>query len=126
MEVCAESLATKGHKQLDHWLTDVNQATIKSPRMVTVDSSQVKRNQDTMESPEQLVFAYQHNGVDVGMTDTVDGLDHYKVVDFDHFGYMVVQYSQRFAVQNLGTLVGIVAVGIALSTVAIPWVVALH
>ena len=79
-----------------------------------------------MESPEQLVFAYQHNGVDVGMIDTVDGLDHYKVVDFDHFGYMVVQYSQRFVVQNLGTLVGIVVVGIALSTVAIPWVVALH
>ena len=79
-----------------------------------------------MELPEQLVFSYQHNGVDVGMIDTVDGLDHYKVVDFDHFGYMVVQYSQRFAIQNLGTLVGIVAVGIALSTVAIPWVVALH
>lgn len=79
-----------------------------------------------MESPEQSVFAYQHNGVDVGMMNTVDGLDHYKVVDFDHFEYMVVQYSQIFAVQNLGTLVGIVAVGIALSTVATPWVVALH
>jgi hypothetical protein len=39
---------------------------------------------------------------------------------------MVVQYSQIFAVQNLGTLVGIAAVGIALSTVATPWVVALH
>ena len=79
-----------------------------------------------MESPEQLVFAYQHNGVDVGMTDTVDGLDHYKVVDFDHFGYMVVPYSQRFVVPNPGTLVGIVTVGIALSTVATPWVVALY
>ena len=79
-----------------------------------------------MESPEQLVFAYQHNGVDVGMTDMVDGLDHYKVVDFDHFGYMVVPYSQRFAVQNPSTLVGIVAVGIALSTVATPWVFALY
>ena len=79
-----------------------------------------------MELPEQLAFSYHHNVVDAGMTDTVGGLDHCNVVDFDRFEYTVVHCSQRSAPQNLGTLVGIVAVGIALSTVAIPWFVALH
>ena len=79
-----------------------------------------------MELPEQWTFAYQHNVIDLGMTDTVGGLDHCKVVGFDRFGYTVVHCSQRSAAQNLGTLVGIAVVGIALSTVATPWVVALH
>ena len=120
MEVCAGSLATMGRKQLDHWLTDVNQATLKSPRMVTVDSGLAKRNQGTMESLEQRVFAYQHNVIDVGMTDMVGGLDHCKVVGFDRFGYTVVHCSQRSVAQNLGILAGIVVVGIALATVVKP------
>ena len=113
MEVYEESLATKGHKQSDRWLTGVDRVTLKLPRMVTVDSGQAKRNQGTMELLEQWAFAYQHNVIDVGMIDTVGGLHHCKVVDFDRFGYTVVHCSQRSAAQNLGTLAGIVVVGIA-------------
>ena len=118
MEFYEESLATKGHKQSDRWLTGVNRVTLKSPRMVTVDSGQVKHNQGTMESLEQWAFAY--HVIDVGMTDTVGGLDHCKVVGFDHFGYTVVHCSQRSTARNLGTLVGIVVVGISPATVVKP------
>ncbi len=79
-----------------------------------------------MESPEQLVFACQHNGVDVGMTDTVDGLDHCKAVGFDRFEYTVVHCSQRSAAQKLGTLAGIVVVSIAPATVVKPCSVVLY
>ena len=126
MEVYEESLATKGHKQSDRSLTGVNEVTLKSPRMVTVDSGQAKRNQGTMESLEQWVFAYQHNVIDVGMTDTVGGLDHYKAVGFDHFEYTVFHCSQRSATQILGKLVGIVVVGIAPATVVKPCFVVLY
>ena len=120
MEVYEESLATKGHKKSDHSLTDVNHVTLKSPRMVTVDSGQAKRNQGMMESLEQWVFAYRHNVIDVGMTDTVGGLDHCKVVGFDRFGYTVVHYSQRFPAQNLGTLAGTAVVDIVQAMVVTP------
>ena len=79
-----------------------------------------------MELPEQLAFAYQHNVIDVGMTDTVGGLDHCKAVGFDRFEYTVVHCSQRSATQNLGTLAGIVVVGIALATIVKPCYVALY
>ena len=79
-----------------------------------------------MELPEQLAFAYQHNAIDVGMTDTVGGLDHCKVVDFDHFKCTVVHCSQRSVAQNLGILVGIVVVGIAPAMVEKSCVVALY
>ena len=120
MEVYEESLATKGHKQSDRWLTGVNWVTLKLPRMVTVDSGQEKHNKGTMESLEQWAFAYQHNVIDVGMTDTVGGLDHCKVVGFDRFGYTVVHCSQRSTAQNLGTPAGIAVVGIALAMVVKP------
>ena len=120
MEVYEESMATKGHKQSDRWFTGVNRVTLKSPRMVTVDSGQVKHNQGTMESLEQWAFAYQHNVIDVGMTDTVGGLDHCKVVGFDRFGYTAVHYSQRSAAQNLGTLAGTAVVGIVQAMVVMP------
>ena len=126
MEVYEESLATKGHKQSDRSLTGVNWVTLKLPRMVTVDSGQVKRNQGTMESLEQWVFAYQHNVIDVGMTDTVGGLDHCKAVGFDRFKCTVVHCSQRSTAQNLGTLAGIVVVGIAPATVVKPCAVVLY
>jgi len=38
MEVYAESLATKGRKQLDRWLTSSNQVTPRLPQRVTADS----------------------------------------------------------------------------------------
>ena len=79
-----------------------------------------------MESLEQWAFAYQHNVIDVGMTDTVGGHDHHKVVDFDCFEGMVVHCSQRSAAQNLGILVGIVVVDIAPATVAKPCSVVLY
>ena len=77
-----------------------------------------------MGSPEQWAFAYQHNVIDVGMTDTVGGLDHCKVVGFDHFGYTVVHYSQRSAAQNLGILAGTAVGGIVQTMVATPCSVA--
>ena len=126
MEVYAESLATKERKRLDCLLTDIGPVTLKSPRSVTVDSGQVKHTQDTMELPEQLAFAYQHNVVDVGTTDMVGGHDHCKMVDFDCFECTVVHCSQRYAAQNLGTLVGIMVVGIAPATVVKPCSVALY
>ena len=126
MEVCEGSLATKGRKQLDRLLTGVNQVTLKLPRMVTVDSGQAKHTQDTMESPEQLVFACQHNAFDAGMADKVGGHDHCKMVDFDHFECMAIHCSQRFAAQNLGIPVGIVVVGIAPAMVEKPCAVALY
>lgn len=79
-----------------------------------------------MGSPEQLVFAYQHNVIDVGMTDMVGGHDHRKVVDFDRFECTVVHCSQRSAAQNLGILVGILVVDIAPATVAKPCSVVLY
>ncbi|MBD3775470.1 MAG: hypothetical protein IE921_18075 [Rhodobacteraceae bacterium] len=77
-----------------------------------------------MELPEQLVFAYQHNAIDVGMTDTVGELDHRKAVDFDRTEGTVVHCLQRLAAQNLGTLAGIVVVGIAQALVVKPCFVA--
>ena len=124
MEVYAESLATKGRKQLDRLLTDVNQVTLNLPRMVTVDSGQVKHTQDMMESPEKLVFAYRHNAFDASMFGKVGGLDHYKMVDFDRFECTAVHYQQRFVAQNLGILVGFAVVGIALAMVVKPCAVA--
>ena len=126
MEVYEESLATKGHKQSDRWLTGVNRVTLKLPRMVTVDSGQVKHTQDMMESPEQLVFAYQHNAFDAGMFGKVGGHDHCKMVDFDRFECTAVHCSQRSAAQNLGILVGIVVAGIAPAMVVKPCSVALY
>ena len=94
--------------------------------MVTVDLGEVKHTQDTMKLPEQLAFAYQHNAIDVGMNDTVGGLDHCKAVGFDRFEYTVVHCSQRSAAQNLGTLAGIVVVGIAPAMVVRPCSVAIY
>ena len=79
-----------------------------------------------MELPEQWAFAYQHNVIDVGMTDTVGGLEQCRVVGFERFEYTVVHCSQRSAAQNLGTLAGIVVVGIAPATVVKPCSVALY
>ena len=39
-----------------------------------------------MESPEQWVFAYQHNVFDVGNFDKVDGHNHYNMVPDNRFG----------------------------------------
>ena len=124
MEVYVGSLATMGRKQLDRLLTGLNQVTLKLPRMVTGDSDQVKHTQGKMGLPEQLVFACQHNAFDAGMTNKVGGHDHCKMVDFDRFDCTVVHCQQRFVAQNLGILVGIAVVGIALAMVVKPCVVA--
>lgn len=79
-----------------------------------------------MESPEQLVFAYQHNVIDVGMIDTVGGLPHYKVVGFDRVVYTVVHCSQKSTARYLGTLAGIAVVGTAPTMVVKPCVVVLY
>ena len=73
-----------------------------------------------MELPEQLAFAYQHNATDVGMTDTVGGLDHCKVVDLTRFEYRVAHYLQRSVAQIPGTSVETEVVGIAPSMVVKP------
>lgn len=79
-----------------------------------------------MESPEQLVFARQHNVVDAGTTDKVGGHDHCKMVGFDRFECTAVHCSQRSAAQNLGTLAGIVVVGTTPATVVKPCAVVLY
>jgi len=73
-----------------------------------------------MELPEQLVFAYQHNAFDAGNFGKVDGHKHYRMVDFDHFEYLVAHYLQRFVAQILGKLVGIAVVDIAPAMVVKP------
>ena len=120
MEVYAESLATKGRKRLDHFLTDLNQVTLKLPRRVTVDLGQVKHTQDKMGSPEQLVFASQHNAFDAGNFGKVGGHDHCRMVDFDRFEYTAAHYLQRFVAQILGILVGIAVIGTAQAMVVEP------
>jgi len=73
-----------------------------------------------MESPEQLVFAYQHNSFDAGNFGKVEGHNHGRMVDFDRFEYTAAHYSQRFVAQSLGKLVGIAVVDIALAMVVKP------
>ena len=94
--------------------------------MATADSGLARRTQGTMESPEQLAFAYQHNAVDAGMNDKVGGHDHCKMVDFDRFECTAVHCSQRSAAQNLGILVGIAVVGTAPAMVEKPCAVVLY
>ena len=98
MEVYAESLATKGHKQLDHSSAGLDLVILELLQRATVDSGQVKHIQDKMESPEQWVIAYQHN---VGNFDKVDGYNHYS---------MVAHYLQRIVAQVLDMIAGIAVV----------------
>ena len=58
MEVYAKSPATKGCKQLDRLLADLDPVTLKSPQRATIDLGLAKHTQDKMGLPEQLVFAY--------------------------------------------------------------------
>ena len=117
MEVYAESLATKGHRQLDRSLVDLDPVTLKLPQKETADSGLVEHTQDNMESLEQLVFAYQHNEFDVGNFGKVDGHNHYDKVD------TAAHYLQRLVVHILGKLIGIAVVGIAPAMVVKPWAV---
>ena len=77
-----------------------------------------------MESPEQLVFAYQHNAFDAGNCGKVGGHNHCRMVGFGRFECTTAHYLQRFVAQILGILVGIAVVGIAPSMVMMPCVVA--
>ena len=110
---------------MDRSLADLDPVTLKSPRRVTVDLGLAKHTQDKMELPEQLVFAYQHNVIDVGMIDMVDGLLHHRVVGFDRIIGTVVHCSQKSAARYLGTLAGIVVVDTAPTMVVTPLVVVL-
>jgi len=74
-----------------------------------------------MESPEQWVFAYQHNGFDAGNLDKVDGNNHYSMVVDNYFGNAVAHYSQRLAAQVLDMFAGIAVVEIEPSMVAGPF-----
>ena len=124
MEVYEESPTTKGHKQLDHSLANLDMVTLESPRRAAVDSGSTKRTQDKMGSPEQWVFAYLHNVFDVDNFDKVDGHNHYDMIDGDRFEYTVAHYMQSFVSQVLCKLVGITVVDIAPAMVLKPFVVA--
>ena len=54
-----------------------------------------------MESPEQWVFAYQHNVFDAGNFDKVDGHNHYSMVVDNRFGNVIAHYLQRLVAQVL-------------------------
>jgi len=60
-----------------------------------------------MESPEQWVFAYQHNVFDAGNLDNVDGHNHYSMVVDNCFGNAVAHYLQRLVAQVLDMIAGI-------------------
>ena len=96
MEVYVEFLATKGRKQLDCLLDDLDLVTLKLPRRATVDSGSAKHTHDKMGLPEQWVFAYQHSAFDANNFGKADGHNHYEMVDVDHFEYTAAHYLQRF------------------------------
>lgn len=73
-----------------------------------------------MESPKQLVFAYQHNAFDVGNFGKVGGHNHCRMVGFHCFEYTAAHYLKIFVAQILGIHVGIAVVGIAPSMVVTP------
>ena len=52
-----------------------------------------------MESPEQWVFAYQHDVFDAGNFDKVDGHNHYNMVVDYRFGNAIAHYLQRLVAQ---------------------------
>ena len=91
--------------QLDHSLACSNLVILELPQKAIADSSQVKHTQDKMESPEQQVFAYQHNVSDVGNFDkVVVGHNQYSVVVDNHFENAAVHYLQSLVAQVLGRL----------------------
>jgi len=76
-----------------------------------------------MESPEQWVFAYQHNVFDAGNLDKVDGHNHYSMVVDNRFGNAVAHYLQRLVAQVLDMIAGIAVVEIEPGMVVGPFVV---
>ena len=59
-----------------------------------------------MESPEQWVFAYQHNVFDAGNFDKVDGHNHYNMVVGNCFVNKIAHYLQRLVAQVLDMIAG--------------------
>jgi len=76
-----------------------------------------------MESPEQWVFAYQHNVFDAGNLDKVDGHNHYSMVVDNFFGNVVSHYLQRLVAQVLDMIAGIAVVEIDPAMVVGPFAV---
>ena len=74
-----------------------------------------------MESPEQWVFAYQHNVFDAGNFDKVDGHNHYNMVVDNCFGNAVAHYLQRLVTQVLDMIAGIADVEIEPTLVVGPF-----
>jgi len=112
MEVYEESPATKGRKQLDHLLADLDMVIPTLRRKATVDSGLAKHTQNKMGLPEKWVFAYQRNVFDVYNFDKVDGHNNYDMIDGDRFEYTDAHYPQSFVAKVLGKLAGIVVVDI--------------
>ena len=73
-----------------------------------------------MGSPEQWVFAYQHNVFDADNFGKAYGYNHYDMIDVDHFECTAAHYLQRLVAHILGKLVGITVVGIVPSMVVKP------
>ena len=113
MKVYEESLATKGHKQLDHSSAGLDLVILESLQKATVDSSQAKHTQDKMESPEQWVFAYQHNVFDANNFDKVVGHNQFETIGDNRFEYTAAHYPQSCVAQVLGKHARIVVVDIA-------------
>ncbi len=76
-----------------------------------------------MGSPEQWVFAYQHNVSNVDNFDKVVGHNQYSVVVDNHFENAVVHYLQSLVAKVLGTFAGITVVGIVPAMVVGPFYV---
>ena len=77
-----------------------------------------------MGSPEQWVFAYQHNVFDADNFDKVAGHNQFGMIDDKHFEYTAAHYLQSFVAQVLSKLARIAVVDVALATIVKPFFVA--
>ena len=123
MEVYVGQPATKGRRQLDRSLVDLDLVTLELPRSATIDLGLVEHTQDKMESFEQSVFAYQHNAFDVGKFGKFYVHNHYSMVVDNRFGNVVAHYLQRLVAQVPDMIAGIAVVDIELAMVAGPFAV---
>ena len=77
-----------------------------------------------MGSPEQWVFAYQHNVSNAGNFDKVVGHNHYSMVVDKRFENVIVHYLKSLVSQVLGKFVGIAVVDIVPAMVVGPFAIA--
>ena len=74
-----------------------------------------------MGSPEQWVFAYQHNVFDADNFDKVDVHNHYNMIVGNRSEHTVAHYLQSFVAQVLDKITGIVVVDIVPAMVVGPF-----